>query len=91
MVPHNLAAGLPLPTPSSLLQPLGEALHEFLHHIHHHAVVLLGSHEPLTPCLRDQGEEVFIELYVWIPRRRCSCGAPSDWISDRIIHLLATR
>ena len=34
--------------------------------------------------------EIFIEPYVWIPRRHCSCGAPSDWIAW-IIHLLATR
>ena len=64
MVPLNPSRRLPLPPPSSLLQPLGEALQEFFHHIHHHAVVLLESREPLPPRLRDQGEEVYIELYV---------------------------
>ena len=80
MAPHNPSRRLPLSPPSSLPQPLGEALLGFLHHIHHHTIVLLEYREPLLPRLRDQGEEVYIELYVWIPRRCYSCGAPSDRI-----------
>ena len=79
------------PSPSSLPLScawLGEALSaENLHHIHHHTVVLLESRQPLLPRLRDQGEEVYTKMNVWISRRCCSCGASSDWI----IHLLATR
>ena len=74
----SLAAALSLLSRSRLAKPCRN-----LHHIHHHTVVLLESHEPLPPHLRDQGEEVYIELYVWIPRRRCSCGASSDQIGSR--------
>ena len=63
---------------------------EDLHHLHHHTVVLLDSRKPLLQFLRDQEGEDYIELNVWTPRRCCSCGTSSDWIS-RIIHLLATR
>ena len=61
-----------------------------LHHVHHHAGVLLGSHKPLLCNLRDQEGEDYIEPNVLIRRRCCSCDASSDWIS-RLIHLLATR
>ena len=70
-------------SPPSSRAPLGEALPAgTLHHIHHHAVVLLESIPPTSPSsLLDQEEGDVIELYVCKPPEvLLVCGA------DRIEH-----